>query len=465
MLGASPVIVVMCAAAVALPFSLLRLYGRDLYGLLGISFSVKYVGFALAAKTFYGQTLESHLYDPYAAFELTLLLMAILTAVLIVARALDPGKALFAFPMDLAGLRRLSLACICIGIAGNFAYSGGVADTGAPASGGAGVVLGAAFREYYYFGLIAESGYAALKTNGRSFITGRLVVLFLIQALISISFNERGALASGLIAVATVAYLYDMLKIRHVVAGTLVGCFFIFIFTPVTIYLRSNKEGLSFSEFVELAESTITKAATEPDFFKLISETQKSATFQNANVRVPYDYYGVRSEVLDRLSFVSLVDAVYNGTRTREPLGMEAVDQTLARVAPGFLGYDKEITMTGPGDWLSWQTGLLEPGRVMFAVFGLPMEGLATWGLIGMIVYPFLFMLPVLYICGRLSSFRLPFPLSVYLFVVIQHFMLDTTSDVYLVWLSRNLPVLLVSLFVLHHFVPPRRLLPHIHVA
>ena len=210
------------------------------------------------------------------------------------------------------------------------------------------------------------------------------------------------------------------------------------------------------TEFAERAGSTFTKALTDPEYLKSLSEAEKYANYQDMKALVPYDYFGNRSDVLDRLTWVGLVDAVYNGTRTRKPIGMEAIQQSLARNAPGFLGYDKDITTIGPGDWLSWQTGLSEPGRVYFAVFGLPMEGLASWGLAGMIVYPFIFMLPVLFLCGRLSSLRLALPVSIYLFVDTQHMMLESTSDVFLAWTTRNLPVVFLLLFALHYVYRPR---------
>jgi hypothetical protein len=463
MLGSSPAIVAMCAVAVTLPFLYMGLYGRDLYGVLFIGFSFKYVGVALAAKTFYGQTLESNLYDPYAAFGLNLLFMFVLTAMFIVARALDRGQAIFAFPLDLVSLRRLSVICICIGIAGTLSFSTHLSNTDSNSGGGAAQVLGASFRNYYYLGLIAEAVYAVTKSSGRSFVTGRLVFLFLIENVIAIFINEREFVATSLIGIITVAFLYKMLHFRHVIIGLVAGGFFISVFTPITIYLRLNKEGLSLTEFAELAEDTIIKAATDPEFFKYISDTVKNSAYQDTKALVAYNYYGAygdTSGVLDRVSFVALLDAVYNGTRTREPIGMAAINQSLARVAPGFLGYDKSITNVGAGDWLSWQTGLSEPGRSYFANFGLPMEGLATWGLTGMIVYPFIFMLPVLYICGRLSSLRLPLPVSIFLFTEIQHLMLEGTSDTFLATMTRLLPVNILCLFLLHRLLRSRAILP-----
>jgi hypothetical protein len=329
MLGTSPAIAAMCAGAVALPFLYMGLYGRDLYGVLGLGFSLKYAGVALAAKTFYGQTLESNLYDPYAAFGLTLLFMFVVTAMLIVARALDRGQAFFAFPMDLVSLRRLSVICICIGIAGDLSFSIHLSNADANSPGGAATVLGAAFRNYYYLGLIAEAVYAVTKSGGRSFVTGRLLFLFVIKTVISISFNERGAVAISLIGITTVAFLYNMIRVRHVIIGLVACGFFITVFTPITLYLRSNR-GAVLDEFAELAGDTVIKAATDPEFFKYISHTEKYSAYQNMNALMAYDYYGDRSGVLDRLSFVALLDAVYNGTRTREPIGMAALNQSLA---------------------------------------------------------------------------------------------------------------------------------------
>ena len=456
LLGASPTIVAMCAVAVAIPFLHLSYCGRDLYGVLGIGFCMQYPGMALVAKTLYGQTLESNLFDANATFSLILLLMFVLTAMLIVARALDRGEAFFQFPTDLLTLRRLSSACIFIGIIGNALFSVKQPNSENASPGGAFVVLGSAVRDFYYLGLIAETVYAIIKTDGRTFITKRLVVLFLIQVIFSISYNERGQIVACVIGIVTTAFLYNTIYIRHIVVGILASIFFVYVFTPITIYLRLNRGGVSVTEFAERAVSTFTKALTDPEYLKSLTEAEKYINYLDMKALVPYDYFGNRSDVLDRLTWVGLVDAAYNGIRTRKPIGMEGIEQSLARMAPGFLGYDKGITTIGPGDWLSWQTGLSEPGRVYFAVFGLPMEGLASWGLAGMIVYPFIFMLPVLFLCGRLSSLRLPLPVSIYLFVDTQHMMLEGTSDVFLAWATRNLPVVFLLLFALHYLYCPR---------
>lgn len=450
-LGTGPGIVAMSAAATAMPFLQMRLFGRDLYAVLGMAISMKYVGFALAAKTFYGQTLESHLYNAPAAYALTLLYILVLTGILLLTRALDSGRVLFSLPMDLVSLRRLSNISLGMGMVGNVFYAMTFGDTG-----GALLSIGVALRQFIFLGLIAETVYAVFKSEGKSFVTARLAFWFAIIFVLSTAFNNRELVVSAVISIIITAFVYNVIYIRHVMIGIISVYLFIFYVTPVTFYLRLYRTGLSFSEFADVALNTVSKAATDPQFLKLISDTGANAYNQGEQ---PYDYYGLRSEVLDRLSWVSLVDAVYNGTRTREPLGMDAVEQLLTRAAPGFLNYDKSVTNSyGPGDWLAWQIGLEAPDVTSYTVFGLPMEGLASWGLAGFILYPVLFMFPVLYACSVLSSLRLPLPVSIFLVAETVHMMSEGTADFFPIWLTRDLPLTALVLFTLHYFLRDRRI-------
>lgn len=449
-LGTSLAVVAMCAAAIGMPFIPLVLHGRDLYSVLGIAFSLKYAAVALIAKTLYGQTLESNLLDAEAAFAVTALVMASLTAMLAVARMLDRGTTLLPFSQGPQSLRQLSVISICAGIAGEILVASNKAiDTGV-SSGGPLVVLGANLQNLFFLGLIAEACYAITKSGGRSFVTPRLLLFLLIELMIALALNARDVLVSCVICVITTAFLHSVLRPRHLLVGLAAGYFFMSFLTPVTLYLRIAKEGMSRTQFVEFAAETITRAAADPEFFQMMSDAVKSAAFQNEKAFPPYDYYGDRSNVLNRLSFVGEVDAVANGVRTRVPLGMAAIDQLIARTALGALGYDKQVSAYGMGDWLSWQTGTYDPGRISFLNFGLPMEGLAVWGYAGLIAYPFIFMLPVLYVCGRLSSLRQPWAISIFLFTPLQHTMLEGTSDALLAWFTRNLPLSFAILFILH---------------
>ncbi|MGA2637250.1 hypothetical protein [Methylocella sp.] len=161
-----------------------------------------------------------------------------------------------------------------------------------------------------------------------------------------------------------------------------------------------------------------------------------------------YDYYGDRSNVGNRLSYVALFDAVYNANKGLVPLGMKSVWQSIDGVSPGFLGFIKRPESLG--DWLGWQTGLVAVGAEPFINFGLSMEGYTSWGWIGAIVYPFLFMFPFLWIFTKIASFRLPLPTSIFIFTEIQAGLIEATSDGFMNGITRSAPVLFVALFALH---------------
>jgi hypothetical protein len=160
-----------------------------------------------------------------------------------------------------------------------------------------------------------------------------------------------------------------------------------------------------------------------------------------------YDYYRKRSNVFNRLSYVGLLDAVYNGAQGRKDLGMDAVGQSVTHNAPGALGFHKQAFPFT--DWLSWQVGMSEPGSIANLNFGLPMEGLATWGWIGLIAYPFIFLFPVLAIYARISSLRLALPASIYIFADLQHGWVEGDSSAFLSILLRSIPLTIITLYIL----------------
>jgi len=107
------------------------------------------------------------------------------------------------------------------------------------------------------------------------------------------------------------------------------------------------------------------------------------------------------------------------------------------------------------GDWLSWHTGISEPGFVAFLNFALPMEGLATWGLFGFLAYPLVIYFSLLYVCARISSFRLALPVSSMLFDSIAPMFVEHTSDGLLSLATRSIPTTIILVFILHKILSP----------
>ncbi len=454
-LGSDPWIVAMCAIAVATPLLPMHLYGRDLYAMLGLAISMRYTGVALIAKTLYGQTLELNLYDAYTAFGLDVILMVVVTVTLLLARALDPGGAAFPFPANLRSLRKLSVFCFCAGAVA-FVIVGSKTSGDGGGSAGSVFVIAASVSELILLAIGAEVFYAVYKSGGRSFLSPVVVFMLVFALVAALALNARGLILHSTIVIFTIAFSYKMLRLRHMIAGVAVLAFFISVLTPITMYLRLQREGVPKSQFVGVVKDTVIRAATDPHYFALIRETAAALSANDQFKVQDFDYYGDRSGVLNRLSFIVLLDAIANGAKTREPLGMEAVNQSLSRNLPGFLGFDKTNVAFSMGDWLSWQNGMGSPGIITFLNFGLPMEGLVTWGLIGFVVYPFILYLALLFAFSRLASFKEISPTSVFFFTILEFDFSEATSEGILATLDREFIVVAAILFLIKMLLFPR---------
>ena len=440
-LGSAPLTVLMCVAGLTITSIPLHLYGRDLYSMFSILFGIRYIGFALFLKVLYGQTLDSNLLDPTGSYALTLLLMVVVTAIVLLARRFDPGSTLFAFPNDAKNLRKLAVACFVISL-GAIAVVGNK-DEQNGASAGVLFVIASGLSSLCAFALIAEAACGVEKSKGRSLFTPFLMGMFLVILLAVIALNARGFFLNGVIGVLLVAFIYRVLNLKHVVIGLVFVGFFVSFLSPLTLYLRQQRK-MPIMQFISLAQETAVKAAIDPSFRKVVSDSTKYAQFQNIYDEPLYDYFGDRSNVGNRLSFIGLVDAVYNSSKITSQIGLPALQQSVKSIMPGFLGYVKDDVSVG--DWLGWHTGLLKPPLTTFMNYGLPMEGLVTWGLIGFIVYPFVFMLPVLVVFSRISSFRQVTPLSIYIFTALQTGVIEATSDGFIAEMTRGIPILLAAL-------------------
>jgi hypothetical protein len=439
-LGSAPITVLMCVAGLTITFIPLHFYGRDLYSMFSILFGIRYIGVALFMKVLYGQTLDSNLIDPTGSYAMTLLLMVVVTAVVLLARRFDPGSTLFAFPNY--NLRKLAVACffISLGAIAVVAHKGEQDDG---ASAGALFVIASGLSSLCAFALIAEAAYGVEKSKGRSLFTPFLGGMFLVILLAVIALNARGFFLNAVIGVLLVAFIYRVLNLKHVVIGLVFVGFFVSFLSPLTLYLRQHRK-MPIMQFISLAQETAVKVAIDPSFRKVVSDSAKYAQFQNIHDEPVYDYFGDRSNVGNRLSFIGLVDAVYNSSKTHSQIGLPALQQSVKLIMPGFLGYVKDDVSVG--DWLGWHTGLLKPPLTTFMNYGLPMEGLVTWGLIGFIVYPFVFMLPVLVVFSRISSFRQVTPLSIYIFTALQTGAIEATSDGFIGEMTRGVPIMLAAL-------------------
>jgi hypothetical protein len=179
---------------------------------------------------------------------------------------------------------------------------------------------------------------------------------------------------------------------------------------------------------------------TEPG---LVGELQRKDAFRARyeSGTTQYDYFGDGSNILNRLAFVALLDSVYSQTKVLNPIGVRALtEEVFPRVLPSFL-VDKEARPYGYGDWLSWEVGLIETGRVSYLSSTLPIEGIAVFGaILGVTIWPVVFMLPMLLLFGRISSFAVPTATSIFLLSAFHWELIEGASDTFIGVATRSIP-------------------------
>ena len=237
--------------------------------------------------------------------------------------------------------------------------------------------------------------------------------------------------------------------------GSLLGALFTFYVSPVALEMRLVKEERSATNFAVEATAMLGRAIMEPSYAAELLAREDFRTRYESGTQL-YDYFGNSSNIGNRLSFVALLDVVAYQMEAIQPLGYEAVEQVLNRAYPRFLG-NKIDYPYGHGDWLTWQLGLIENGRVSYLSFGLPMEGYATFGVWGLILAPFVFITPLLLVMGRISTLRQPLAASLFLFCAFQWQIFEGQSESFIALLTRALPLTVPPLLALYWLRVQRR--------
>ena len=96
-IGCDPLVALLCASSVVVCILPAYFYNFDLYGLLNVVLSVRYVFFALLAKTLYGQSMDEHSHYPVEAFFLTFCILLVESFLIYLVRRFDSGRSKISF--------------------------------------------------------------------------------------------------------------------------------------------------------------------------------------------------------------------------------------------------------------------------------------------------------------------------------------------------------------------------------
>ncbi len=308
-LGVDPLILLLCMAGILVTCLPLCFNGRDLYSIFALWLMLNWIGFPLIIKTLYGQPLQSHLYDPLAAYAWGLVLMIVYTAVFMLVRFFDNGVQRFPLPTDPRNLRRISIPCFFIGVA-SIAMIHGQGDDGGEI-GGAGFVL--ASTQYLMVLAIIAEAMRNLQISGKLFGPVLIAMLGGIFLVIT-ALNARGFFLNCVIGVFLIAFIYRAIKIQYFVVGVVFAAIFLNFISPVVLYMREFRK-IGTTQFIELTVQTAWRAASDPDFRRFVKDRTEAQKYTVVDEQF-YDYYGDRSNVANRVSLIAQFDRVITAARS-----------------------------------------------------------------------------------------------------------------------------------------------------
>ncbi|MDB5512451.1 MAG: conserved rane protein of unknown function [Enterovirga sp.] len=455
-LGADALVLALSLSSIVIGFTPILAMGRDLYTVLCALFAFRYTGGALLVKVLYLQPIDQHLEDPLVAYGLVNLLMALEVGLILLARRLDRGRTIFPKLWRVEDLRVIGLICFLLGITAGAIVGvlGGRGDVEGVESGAA-FVIAYALMSLLFLGFSAEVVATVRMTQGHEFVSRRVAMMLGLVVVLSLFLNARALVVNAVLCVFLAAFLLKAIAVRHLVVAGFAMYLFSAYLSPVALELRTVRDQMNASQFLDHALTTAVRAVTEPEYVAQLRAQENFRANYESGITT-YDYFGDNFNIGNRLSYVALLDAVAAQTKVVAPLGLEPLDQVMERVKPSFFG-DKEYFDYGYGDWLFWQLGMIEHGRIAFLNFALPMEGLALFGLPGFLLFPVVFMFPVLLLCGRISSLRFPSAPSLFLIGSLHWSLVEGTSDVFLSMPIRTIPLAVIPAYGLYWFWAQRR--------
>ena len=446
-MGADVLVLSLCLLSVVVGLAKLAVLGRDFYTLLIALFCFRYTAGAVVLKTFYGQPVQQYLLWPKTSFLLCSILFAAITASVLAARRLDTGRSVFPRLTHIRQLRMLATVAFASGTLAAVVQGLAQDRLGNLVGAGAVGVVASAFSNFVFLGIASEVFWGLQVSSGRKLFTVRVLVMLTIVVAIAIFLNVRSLIVNAGVCVVFIGILTRTIRPRHI-AVTALGLYaFSSFLSPMMLELREYRYNSTAQDFSSVAFEIVFRAITDPRYLDNLKAQEKIRN-QFETGLVQYDYFGDNSNIGNRLSFVGLVDAVYAKMEIKELIGTRAyTDEVIPRVMPSFLG-SKQARDYGYGDWLSWETGMIESNRIAFLSFSLPVEGLAVFGFVGFVLLPSVSLFLVLLAIGRIQTLMTVGPLSAYLFGALHWYLVEGASDVYISMLIRVLPLLCVPVWL-----------------
>jgi hypothetical protein len=337
---------------------------------------------ALYAKTLLGQPLDSYLYAPVGSFlALAVTSVGLLAALLLVQRV-NVGRPLFTGTLNPRFLAFLSWACFGFGTLFWLLNRWFQDPSG---SGFGGIAL---FRDLLVMAVIARTAMLLERSQCRGTFDiplGLIVALSIFTGLID---NQKAMAALPVVGYfSTVLFYRRGLPMRSVVVLAIGVMLFATVIAPMTNALRAlGQQEMSLNQRIEFVASSTAKLVTAPqelDRFEQLVTAQLQNDFRNY-----FGENGAEQLLLGRYASVQYVDPVIAAVNRQGTRGGSAIWPAFIALVPSFVYPDK------PEYGEAYETlvyyDLINPTAGKYPVLPLAGQAYAGYGVVGLLVIPFL---------------------------------------------------------------------------
>jgi hypothetical protein len=352
-----------------------------------------------------------------------------------VAASIRVGVPLLKPVWDSRRLWLISMASGAVGLFANMALAVRVSEQYE------GVTVAEYFVPFLHLSLIASVARAIVRTNGRRGID--LWVIAILAAELTFAFvrNSRMAIFEVFLCyLVTIAAFRGKVNGRQV-AGFGIALVSIAIITPIMLYVRDIRSELTWVQRIEATVDALGDSREAIAAYEAARELGRKEGFY-------LQYYDAPENVLERMSLVNHVDVLKSGTDSTRQLGVEELKEAMGRVLPRFLAPEKPRDHSH-GDWAYCEVG----ARCHFGTFAtapLIGAGYAGYGWAGVLLYPFIFGLPVLLIIKKAVGWNIVGNIwAIYLLIRVHDQFVEGSTDAYMNLVARELPQELVLLWMI----------------
>lgn len=382
-LGASPAVVV--SALVTVFVGLFGFHAVGAYNLGSWLIFIYVLGnvlIALYAKTLLGQPLDSNLYAPINSFGALVATSTSLLLALLLVRRISVGKPLFQGASDPRFLGFLSWACFGLGCL-FWLLNRQFQDSSENGFGGI-----ALFRDFLLMAAIARTAMLLEQTQNRRAFDNRLSLIIAVGVFFGLVDNQKTEAMMPVISHLTTTIFYRRgVSVRVLAILIVCGVLFMGVIAPVVHGLRVlGQQQMNTNERIDLVTSNISSllvASEEFDRLKRAAEGQ----FLSSH----YNYFGGDGDyqmVLGRYASVQQIDPVIAEAGRQGTIGGAAIWPGLTRMLPRFLYPDKPEFRDSYYTLVYYY--LINPLGGKFPTLPLAGQVYAAYGLIGLLIIPFI---------------------------------------------------------------------------